>query len=55
MEATTMGTHRAKEYRTKQPDMGVGQSMEMGTIVLLHFRQREEDEYWTGKQTAECL
>ena len=28
-----METHRAKEYRMKQPDLEIGQSMEMGTII----------------------
>lgn len=27
-----METHRAKEYRMKQPDLEIGQSVEMGTI-----------------------
>lgn len=28
-----METHRAKEYTMKQPDLEIGRSMEMGTII----------------------
>uniref|UniRef100_A0A6N2NAI8 Uncharacterized protein n=1 Tax=Salix viminalis TaxID=40686 RepID=A0A6N2NAI8_SALVM len=34
MEATTMDTRRAKEYRMKQPDLDIGQSMEMEPYML---------------------